>query len=109
MSSGLRIASGTHTKTPDEINNFSLSYAPHLGDAETLLSVDAQEVVVDGATGLPTLVIDSISIDTESIDIAVSAGVDCGVYFVKVRVLTNLGQKIDGAVRVVVQNAVEAP
>lgn len=108
MSAGLRIASGTHTKTPDEVNNFSLSYAPHLGTSETLLSIDSQSVVVDGDTSLPILVLDAISIGTDSIDIAVSAGVDGGVYFAKVRMLTNLGQKIDGAVRVVVQNAVEA-
>ncbi len=107
MSAGLRIASGEHTKTPDEVNTFSLSYAPHLGELETLLSVDSQSVVVDGAVGTD-VVIDSIAISDSSINVSVSAGVDGGMYFVKVRMLTNLGQKIDGVVRVVVQNAVEA-
>ena len=107
MSVGLRIATDNFTKTPDEVNTFTLDYSPHLGDLETLLSVDSQSVTSDGAVGTD-VVVDSTSINPATIAVTVSLGVDGGVYFVKTRMLTNLGQKIDGVVRIVVQNASEA-
>lgn len=109
MSAGLRIAEGQHTKTPDEINSFSLDYSPHLGDGETLSSVVTQTVKSDGVSGAPALAVDSTNIGTDSISVSLSGGVDGGLYFVVTKMLTNLGQQIEGAVRVVVQNAVEAP
>lgn len=102
---GLRVATGQHNRTPDEVTAFTMNFTDALGDGETLTTVDAQEVIVDGATGTD-LVIDSIQILSSSLSITVSLGEDDGIYFVKVRMNTNLGQKIEGAVRVVVQNAV---
>lgn len=106
MSAGLRIAAGEHLHTPNEVTTFSLSFADHFVSGEVISSIASQAVIVDGATGVD-IVIDTVQIAVDLVNIKISGGEDDGVYYVVIGITTNLGQTIEGAVTVVVQNAVE--
>ncbi len=106
MSAGLRIAAGEHLHTPNEVTSFSLSYADHFVVGEEISSIVSSTVIVDGATGTD-IVIDTVQDVVDLVNVTISAGEDNGVYYVVVTITSNLGQTIEGAVEVVVQNAVE--
>ena len=101
---GLRVAQGVHERTPGEVTSFAMTFAGGLGSGETVLSLDGPATVIeDGVTGL---VIDSTQIATPLVNFFVSGGVVGNIYWVFARVNTNLGQKLEGAVKVVVRDAI---
>lgn len=101
MVKGIRVAEGVHEKTPDEITSFSITYASGLVAGEEVDSVLSSSVVVDDQAGL---VIDTVQEADPLVNVTVSGGVAKNVYFVVVKVLTNLGQELEGAVKVVVRD-----
>lgn len=104
MATGLRVAQGVHEKTPDEVTALTITFADGLVTGETVLSLDgAATVIDDGTTGL---VIDSTQIVTPLVNFVVSGGVAGNIYWVFVRINTNLGQKLEGAVKIVLRDAI---
>lgn len=101
---GLRLADGVHNHTPLEVTSFSMTFANLLGSGESVSSVLTTTVLDEG---VPSLVVDSTQILSPNVVVVVSAGVAGENYFVVVKVLTNLGQTLEGAVQVVVDDAVE--
>lgn len=102
MVQGIRVAKKFHQKTPTEMTSFSISYVSGMASGEDVLSVISTTVIVDGTAGL---VIDFTQVASPLINVTVSDGVVGSIYFVVVRILTNLGQELDGAVKVVVGQA----
>ena len=101
---GLRLAAGVHNHTPNEVTSFAMSFANLLGSGESVSSVSSSTVLDEGTPGLA---IDSDQVVSPNVIITVSAGVAGENYFVVATVLTNLGQTLEGAVQVFVDDAVE--
>lgn len=101
---GLRLADGVHNHTPNEVTSFSMTFANLLGDGESVSSVSSTTVLDEGSPGLT---VDSTQVSTPLVVVTVSGGVANENYFVVVKVLTNLGQTLEGAVQVYVDDAVE--
>ena len=101
---GLRLATGVHNHTPNEVTVFSMSFVNLLGTGESISSVVSSSVLDEGS---PSLAIDSTQIVGQTVVVSVSAGVAGENYFVVVKVTTNLGQTLEGAVQVFVDDAVE--
>ncbi len=101
---GLRLADGVHNHTPNEVTSFSMTFANLLGSGEVVSSVLDTTVLDEGAA---SLVVDSTQIISPNVVVVVSAGVEAQNYFVLVKVLTSLGQTLEGAVQVFVDDAVE--
>ena len=102
MVQGIRVAEGFHEKTPDEVTSFSISYTSGLASGEDVSSVINTTIIIDGTAGL---VVDSAEVVSPLVNVTVSGGVTGSIYFVTVKILTNLGQTLEGAVKVVVGQA----
>lgn len=100
MAKGLRVAAGTHQKTPDEVTAFSLDFSSALVTGETVQSVTGSTIEVDGTAGL---VIDSTQVVTPLVNVVVSSGVAGSRYLIEIQVSTNLGQTLEGVVKVAVR------
>lgn len=98
MVQGIRVAEGFHEKTPTEVTSFSITFASGLASGEGVSSVISTTVIVDGTAGLT---IDSTQVVSPLVNVTVSGGVAGSIYFVVVEILTNLGQELEGAVKVV--------
>lgn len=108
MTVGLRLASGVHEHTPLEVTSFGVTFVNGLGSGETISTVDASEVVDDDQPSLgAAVVIDSTQIVSPVVVVVISGGTAGATNMVKLRVITSLGQTLEGAVQVNVQNAVE--
>ena len=101
---GLRLAAGVHNHTPNEVTSFAMSFANLLGSGESVSSVLTDTVLDEG---VPSLVVDSTQVVSPNVVVTVSAGAAGENYFVVAKVLTNLGQTLEGAVQVFVDDAVE--
>jgi len=101
---GLRLADGVHNHTPLEVTIFSMTFENLLGSGEDVSSVLTSTVLDEGTPGLA---VDSTQVISPNVTIAVSGGVAGENYFVVVKVVTTLGQTLEGAVQVFVDDAVE--
>lgn len=101
---GIRLAEGVHNHTPNEVTTFSLTFENLMVSGETISSVDSTTVLDEGTPGLT---IDSTQIVSPNVVLSVSGGVAGQNYFTVVRITTNLGQTLEGAVQVFVDDAVD--
>lgn len=108
MSVGIRLAEGVHEKTPEEVTTFAMTFAGALGDLEAVSTVLESEVIDDDQPSVgPVVVIDSVQVANPLVNVVLSGGTAGATNVVKVKIRTNLGQELEGAVLVRVASAVE--
>ena len=108
MTVGIRVASGEAKHTPEETTAFSVTFVNGLGDGESISTLDASDVIDDDQPSLGApIAIDSTTVVSPLVNFVISGGTAGATYMVTARITTNLGQVLEGAVMVKVNNAVE--